>query len=356
MLVVIEPVLGLEVTLDLVVDDLGRNGNLEGLDEVFEDLVACLHALVGLLLLGGLLAQVLTQFGDRIELTGQLGEVVVSLGQFALLDRRQGDLHGSLLTGVLATGEGGLEGRGLTGGEAVEGLVHAFEHRSGADLVGDVGGRVDLLVVDGGDEVEGDEVVLGGGTIDRDQGSEAGAQLLELGIHIGIGDLDGVDLDGDRIVGGQLDLGTDVDLHGEAQVAVFGAVESGHLGDLDLGLAHRLEFVLFHGIAVEVIETVVDGFLDHCGTTDPLIDDARGNLALAETGDGDLGTDGLVCLVDARFEFGVWDFHADLDPRGVELLDGALHSATFQFRQSCSCGHLPTSPAQVHGRKGHLTA
>src|SRR5699024_7590325 len=86
-LVIIETVLGLEVTLDLVVDDLGRNGTLEGLDEVLEDLVACLHALVGLLLLAGLLAQVLTQFGDRIELTGQLGEVVVGLGQFALLDR-----------------------------------------------------------------------------------------------------------------------------------------------------------------------------------------------------------------------------------------------------------------------------
>ena len=60
-----------------------------------------------------LLAQVRRQLLERVELAGQLREVVVGVGELALLDGRGGDGDLGGLAGVVATREGGLE-RGRT--------------------------------------------------------------------------------------------------------------------------------------------------------------------------------------------------------------------------------------------------
>src|SRR6185312_13439312 len=99
-----------------------------------EDLVAGLNTLLNGLGLGGLLGQVFLQFGDGVELGGQLCEVVVCLGQFANLDG--GNLDGDLcfLASVLATGQLGAEDGFLACGQAGCSLVQAFQHVAGTDL------------------------------------------------------------------------------------------------------------------------------------------------------------------------------------------------------------------------------
>jgi hypothetical protein len=54
------------------------------------------------------------------------------------------------------------------------------------------------------------------GALDRLEGAEALAQRVDLLVDVGIGHLDGVDVHGQRLVGGQLELRADVDLGGEA--------------------------------------------------------------------------------------------------------------------------------------------
>ena len=79
-LVVLEAVLALEVAVDLGLDDAVGDGDLDGVEEVLEDLVAGLDALLELLGLLGLLGDVGAQLVEGVELGGQLGEVVVERG------------------------------------------------------------------------------------------------------------------------------------------------------------------------------------------------------------------------------------------------------------------------------------
>ncbi len=312
--------------MHLVLDDLGRDRRVDALQQRLEDLVAGLDALVELLLLRRLRAQVLAELLDRVELGGQLGELVVDLRQLADLDGLDRQGHGARLTGVLAAGQRRLEGGLLALGQAVQRLVHALEHGAGAHLVGDVGGVVDLLVVDLRGQVEGDEVALRRRAVDGHEGAEALPQLVQLLLHVLIRDLDAVDLDLDRVVGGQLDGGCDVDLDGDLEVALVLAVQTGHLLHLDLGLAQRGQVVLGEGTAVEVVQAVVDGLLQDDGAAHALVDDAGGDLAAAEARDVHLLRDLAIGLVDARLELGEGRLDAELDPGGVDGLDGALHS------------------------------
>ena len=146
------------------------------------------------------------------------------------------------------------------GGHADEGLVEAVEHVAGADLVGDAGDRVDLVVADAGPEVDRDEVAVLDGALDALEGAEALLQRDEPRLDVLVGRLGLVDLDGDAAeVLGQLDLGAHVDLDGELEVL---AVLGGHLGHVDLGLADRADLVLLDGLAVELREGLVDGLLE----------------------------------------------------------------------------------------------
>src|SRR5690606_34583060 len=294
-----------------------------GVVERLEELVARGHGLVRGLDARDLLAQVGVELLERVELGRELGEVVVRLGQVALLDGRRRDGDGRLLARVLAAGERRGERRRLVGREAGERLVEALEHVARADLVADAGDRVDLLAVDLGLEVEHDEVALGGRAVHAHEGAEALAQRVEALRDVLVGDLGRLDRDAQRVERGQRDLGADLDLGGEDQLALAGLRRD--LGDLDLGLAERAQALLAGGLAVEAREAVVDGVLDDGAPADALVDHARRDLALAEAGDVHLLRDVLVGVLDARLELVVLHLDGQLDLGGVQGLDGALH-------------------------------
>ena len=259
---------------------------------------------------------------EGVELRGQLGELVVELGQLALLDR--GDGHGAdgLLALAVTTGERGGEGLGLVGRHADEGLVETVEHVLAADLVGDAGDLVDVLALDLGGQVDRHEVAVLHGALDTLEGAEAGAQVVETLLHGLVLDRGLVDRELDVGEVGQVDLGTRVDLGGEAQVVTVGG---GHRQVGDLGLAERAHRVLLDGLTVEGRQCVVDGLLEHGGTADTLLDDAGGHLALAEAGDLDVLTDVLDGCVEARLELLERDLDGHLDPGRAEGLERTLH-------------------------------
>jgi hypothetical protein len=105
----------------------------------------------------------------------------------------------------------------------------------------------------GGDEVDRDEVAVGGRALDVVEGAEALAQRLDLLLDVLVGHLDVVDLGLEAVVVRQRDLGLDVDLGGELERLVV--LE---LGDLDLRLGQRLEVVLLQRLDVLLREDVVD--------------------------------------------------------------------------------------------------
>ena len=285
MLVVVEPVLTLEVAVHLVGDDAVRHRHNGDLEQVLEDLVTGLHALLELLGLGDLLGHVLLELCEGVEGRGELGEVVVELGQLADLDRLDGDGAVGVLALVVAAGQRRGEVLGVTGGHADEGLVHAGEHVARADLVGHALDGVDVLVADLGGQVDRDEVAVLDGPLDTNEGAEALAQLGQTLLDVVVGDLDVVNLDRDAVELGEGDLGADVGLDGELEVL---AVLERHRGDLDLGATDGVDVLGLGRLLEEPRQGLVDGLL-HDGTpADALVDDARGDLALAEAGDLDL--------------------------------------------------------------------
>ena len=149
------------------------------------------EGLLGLLGLAGLLLEVFLEFVDGVELGDHLSEVVVSLGQLARLHSLDRDGDFSLFTLVVAALERGREGDLVTGLGAAQGGVLAIEHGAGADLVGDVGGGVNLLAVDGGNQVDGGEVAGLGLAVDGLEGGEAATQVFEFLLHVLVGDLGG---------------------------------------------------------------------------------------------------------------------------------------------------------------------
>src|SRR5699024_8005618 len=116
-----------------------------------------------------------------------------------------------------------------------------------ANLVGQTlgGGLVHGLAVDGGGQVDGDEVALLDLAVNGLQGAEASLQVLQLALDGLVIGLDGVDFYGDVGEVWDLDLRTDVDLGGKGDgLAVL------QLGDVDLRLAESLDVVLLDGLAV----------------------------------------------------------------------------------------------------------
>ncbi len=310
--------------MHLGLDEGVGHGDLEGLQELVEHLVAGLDALLEGLAAAGPLGDVGAQLLQRLELRGLLGEVVVELGQLALLDRGQRDRDLGLLADPVATGQRRGERRRLLGAQTGEGLVEPLDHRRRADLVGDALDRVDLLVVDRAAQVDGDEVALGGRTLDGDERAVPGAQLLELlGRSLLDGGLvDAVDRDGDPGEVGQRDLGTHIELDREGELVVIG---HRHAGDVDLGLAQRRDLVLGQRLAVELGEGLVDGLLDDRPAADALLDELARHLAAAEARHVDLRTDRCERRLDARLELLGGDLDGHLDPGGGQGLDGTLH-------------------------------
>lgn len=155
--------------VDLGLHDLLGQRHLDLLEQRLEDLVADLLGLLHPLDAAHLLDERFLEFVDGVEFACQLGEVVVGLGQLALLDRLDGDGHLGVLAGVLTGGQLGGEGFGLALLEADDRVVEALDELTGADLVRQAfgGGLRQILAVDGGRQVDGDEVAfLRGGALD----------------------------------------------------------------------------------------------------------------------------------------------------------------------------------------------
>ena len=312
----------LQLAFDLLLDDALRQRHLGLLEGGGEDLVADLLGLLALL--GGLdlLGQVLAQLVDGVELGGHLRELVVGVGQLADLDGLDGDGDLGVLALMLAGDELGAELLGLALGQADDGVVEAVDEVTGADLVGQAlgGGLLQLLAVDGGRQVDGDEVAVLDGALDAGEGAEAGEEVVELGLHGLVVGLEGIDLDGDVGEVRQLDLGADVDLGGELdELAVL------QLGDVDVGLADDLQIVLLDGLAVAGGDHLVEDLLEDGAAADAGLDELGRGLALAEARDLDLLREGLVGLVEFRLELVEGDLDGNLDAGGALLLDGGLH-------------------------------
>ncbi len=312
---------GLHLGLDQRVGDR----HLDQVEDLLHERVAGLGGLLEALAVAQAHADVVLELGDGVELRGHLGELVVEVGELLLLDPVDGDRDLDGLAGEVAAGQGGLEGRGVAGGLAGHGLVEAVDHAAAADLVADAGGlaALDGLAVLGRDEVEHDVVALGGRPVDVDQGAEALAEGLDLGLDVLVGDdrVGDRDLEAGQV--GQLDRRADVDLRGELQRVVV--VEA---GDVDLGLRQRLQVVVLEGLDVELRERVVDRLVQHRPATDLAVDDGGGDLALAEPGDVDLLRDLAVRRVQVGLQLGKGHLDGELGPGGAQSLDGALHRCT----------------------------
>ena len=299
------------------------------------------------LALGDLLDEVLAQLLDGVELGGELGELVVDLGQLTLLDGSGGHRDLGLLTGVLPAGQLGGEGGGLVGLQTAQRVIQPLEHVALADLIGDARDRVDLLVIDDGLEIDGDEVPGLGRALHGLQGAEAGAEALQLAVDVLVADLHGIDDDLGAAQVRQVELGADGDLGGENEPAALGAGDVGQLGDLDLGLGHGNATDLSNGVAVEVGELVVDGLLDDGPTADALVDDPVGDVTATEAGDLDLGADLLVGGIQAGLELLIGDLNGQLDATGVKILDSGLHGGC---SQGLSSAVTPTRSEALGGR------
>ena len=313
-----------EVLLELVLDNLLGDGDLDELNELCEDLVACLGALLGNLSFCNLLLDVFLQLVDGVELGSQLCELVVSCGQLALLDCGELDLDGCLLACVLAAGELGLEGCVLASGQAGQSLVDAVEHGAGTDLVGQVVCCVYLLAVDFCGDVDGHEVLVSCGALNGLQGAEALTQSVQCLNLVLSGDLYLVNLNLEALVVGQLDFGADGD--GDGQLDVCLTVLGGGLGlNVQLGLCQGGEFVLAQCLCVVVVQSVVQGCLDDVVEARTLLDELLGQLTLAEAGNADLTREVLVGAVQVGLEFCEGNLDLNLCEGRVELLDGGLH-------------------------------
>ncbi len=267
-------------------------------------------------------------------------EFVVGFGQLALLDRLDGDGHLRLFAGVLAGRQRGGEDLGLPLLQSDNRVVEALDQLAGADLVGQsLGlGIRHVLAVDARGQVDRDEVAVLGRTLDTLERAEPGAQRLQLGVDVLVGHLDRVDRDLQDLQVGKVDVGADVDLGGEDQfVAVL------DLGDLDLGLPERAHLGGRDRLAVAAGQGVVDDLLEHGAAADARLEQLGRRLAGPEAGQPDLLSELLVGLVEVGLQLGEGHLHIDANPRGAQLLDGALHG-------TCSSGRSVDGSGGTAGR------
>ena len=268
------------------------------------------------------LGQVGLHLVDGVELGHHLGELVVQLGQGLGLHLGDGDLDVGLLALGGAADQLGGELDVVAGLLAGDRVVQPVEHAAGADLVGQALGRavLDLLAVDGGDQVDGDHVAGLGRTVLVGAGGEALAHDLDALVHLVIGGREGGHLGGQLVERRHLEVGAHVQLGGELDHVVV--LE---LGDVHLGLAQGHQLVLADRGGVRVGQRGVDRLLQHRAAAEALVDDRCGHLPLAEARDVHLRGDVLVRLVEVGLEVGEGDLDGELDPGRAELLDGAGH-------------------------------
>jgi len=249
---VFEATLTLEVTVDVGLDELVRNGYINELEQLFGDEVACLQALGERVLLCNLLLDLGLELVKGVELRSELSECVVSLWQLALLHSGQSYRNLGLFAGLSATGKLRTEGGRLACGQGVECLVDAVEQVARADLIRNVLGLVDQLVANLGNEVDGGEVALLGSALNGLERAEAATQVVELGVDVLLVDLYLVDLDLEALELRKLDLWANLDLDLDYEVACEGLLVWGLL-DVCLWLTERTQLLGFDCIAEDAV-------------------------------------------------------------------------------------------------------
>src|SRR5699024_9945323 len=182
-------------------------------DQLLQRLVARCGELLHATHLTHALAHVVAQVFDRVELAGQLGELVVQFGQLLDLHAVHGDGDVGLLTLVLATHQGGAEGRLTACFHTAQGVVEPLEHGVGTHLVGVTadGNVLELFTVDRCGQVDGQVVTVLDGAVHTHQRGKALTQGTDLFVDLLVGDLGAVDGHLDALVVLHLELGADVD-------------------------------------------------------------------------------------------------------------------------------------------------
>ena len=161
------------------------------------------------------------------------------------------------------------------------GAVHAREVL-GALLVGDV---------------DGDDVALDDATVVLDVliGHLIGEQLLDLEVNLGIGGLCGRHLDGNLVVGVEINLGSNGDSDGDDVVLVLGD-EGGILAEVRTLDRHDVQLVEHDGLGG--IEKVVGGVSQNGLAADDAVDHGTRSTTTTEALELIAAGDVLVCLRD----------------------------------------------------------
>ena len=115
------------------------SGTSTALEQRLEDGVAGGGGLLESLAAAEPLAHVGGQLLGGVELRGELGELVVEVGELLLLDLGDLDRDLDVLADQVAADQLGGEGLLVAGGHADQRLVEAVEHAAAADLVGHAG-------------------------------------------------------------------------------------------------------------------------------------------------------------------------------------------------------------------------
>ncbi len=267
-------------------------------------------------------ARVGAKLAQRVELAGQLGELVVQAGDFLDLDAVDGHRHVGFAAGVLSARQFGAEGGRVSGRHPGQRGVQPVQQRLAPDLIGQAAGLsvLDRLAVHRGGQVDGDVIVGLDRSLHGLERSEPLLQRAEVLRHLVRGDDRVIDRDRQGGEVRQLELRPDVDLDGERQL--LAVVEA---GDLDFGLAEREDVALGHRLGVEIGYRVVDGLAEHDLAAHPAVDDRRRHAAGPEARDADLPADFAIGLVEAGLQ--LIERHLDAKPHTgrAQLFDVSLH-------------------------------
>ena len=267
---------------------------------------------LGLPALLELLAQVLLQVRQGLELGHVLGELVVHHGGLLLLDLMQLHVEDHALTGqlcVVVLGEGDVDVALVAGLHADELLLKAGDEGPGAQLQAVALGLAALeghAVVEAL-EVQHDGVAVLGGAVGGDQAGGALNKGLELAVNILVGHGSLGLGRGEALVVAQLDLRADRHDGLEAEAVLAG------VQNLHVGIGHGIQLLLLDCLGIGLGVNIVDGiFIENTGAVHSL-DDLAGRMALAETGDGDAAALLLVDLIDSGLKLLAADLDDELD-------------------------------------------
>ena len=251
---------GLELGLDQLLRQLERVPLVERIEQRALDLLAARRSVSVL----HLLAQRGTQ---RLEVLHPepLRERIVERGILGRCDGLHDDVEHGLATGKVLGGvllrEGDCDLALLTGRRADELLLEARDEATLADGDVDAFGAATLerLTLHAADEVDGQPVAVGGGTLDRLVVEVALGERLQLGLDLLVGDRDDGALDGDRLQAGHLDGRQHLVLDVKREVAVAGKhLAHGALVEVDVGLQRWLLFALLDRLLDAGRQHVVD--------------------------------------------------------------------------------------------------